>query len=122
MRYEFECSKCEHIQEIEAPISQGPPPTILCEKCGALMTRIYECTFLLLGDGWPGRDIKKKELEGGKAKEEVEDQFNKDRSDKKLINEVLQVRRKGHKATAQYKKDNPAKWKDYQKAIKKGVR
>ena len=122
MIYEFECEKCGNIEDINAPMKDGPHKKIVCPTCGAFMNRLFCANFILLGEGWAGKDLKKKDYEGGKAREEVEHRLNQDKSDQKLVKDILQVRRQGRKATEQYKKDNPTKWKDYQKALKRGVR
>lgn len=39
MKYDFSCG--EHYREVEAPIKEGPPEEVECEKCGEKMRRIY---------------------------------------------------------------------------------
>jgi putative FmdB family regulatory protein len=51
--YEYQCSKCEHITEVELPITGPHPQTIPCQKCASCAKRIISLsTFVLKGSGW----------------------------------------------------------------------
>ena len=54
MRYDYQCSDCEHIQEEEHPMS-GPTKKLLCKKCGgAKLARTFQTTNAIIfkGDDW----------------------------------------------------------------------
>ena len=57
-----------------------------------------------------------------KSRESNDSQLAEDSRNQRIVDEVMDVRRQGSKATAQLKKDNPQKFKDYQSAIKQGYR
>ena len=52
--YEFECSKCDDIQEILLGINEKPPKK--CECGGKLKKLISLSSFQLKGDGWYSTD------------------------------------------------------------------
>jgi len=56
--YEFECSKCDDIQEILLGINEKPPKK--CECGGKLKKLISLSSFQLKGDGWYSTDYSKK--------------------------------------------------------------
>ena len=55
--YEFECSKCDDIQEILLGINEKPPKK--CECGGKLKKLISLSSFQLKGDGWYSTDYSK---------------------------------------------------------------
>jgi len=120
--YEFKCQKCNKICEVKGTFEEGPPSVVNCD-CGCICERIYNCSFILKGSDWPGKEIKKKDFRGGKAREEIEEEHNQMTSDQKLADEVLAVRRKGKKAVSVYKKEHPDRFRDYVKNMgHKGVK
>ena len=40
MIYEYVCEKCQTTQEIERPLSEGPPKEVICD-CGEKMHRVW---------------------------------------------------------------------------------
>ena len=56
--YEFECSKCDDIQEILLGINEKAPKK--CECGGKLKKLISLSSFQLKGDGWYSTDYSKK--------------------------------------------------------------
>lgn len=121
MLYEFIC-ECGNKLEFNNPIKEGPPKEVWCEKCNNKMTQEFCTNFVLKGDGWAGKDLKKRNYEASREKEKMEAQFSEDARNQRIVNDVTDIRRKGKKATEKLKKDNPQKFKDYQDAMKKGYR
>lgn len=59
--YEFKCPDCEFIQEEEHPMAEAPSET-KCMDCGKTIKRYYgSMNFVLKGDGWPSKSIRKGE-------------------------------------------------------------
>lgn len=62
--YEFECDQCNFLGSIERPITGRIPKTWRCPRCKekgitSKMHRVFSpTTFILKGDGWPGKQIK----------------------------------------------------------------
>lgn len=58
-RYDYQCIKCNHVQEIEQFIKDNVLSTLFCPRCG----KITECIRLITtppilhfkGDGWTPR-------------------------------------------------------------------
>lgn len=121
MIYEFECTECGLLQDIEAPMKDGPPEIVPCPICDHEMNRVFSCNFILKGSNWPGKDIKRVN-DIGEAREQVDAQMAEDARNQRIVDEVISVRRKGAKATEEFKKSNPQKFADYESAINKGYR
>lgn len=121
MRYEFECEKCVIIIEHYLPITEGPG-SIDCPKCGEKMRHLLGCNFILKGDNWAGKDLKKRERAMDKSREENDAQLDEDNSNQRIVEEVTAVRRQGSNASRKLREENPQKMKDYKKAIKRGYR
>jgi putative FmdB family regulatory protein len=57
--YDYQCQKCQNIQEVFHPISENP--RVACVKCQSKCKRIVtQVNFILKGGGWPSQDIKSK--------------------------------------------------------------
>jgi predicted nucleic acid-binding Zn ribbon protein len=121
MRYEFLCDECELIYEVQASIRDGPPE-VICEECEQKCHQNYGCNFILKGNGWPSKDIHKGDYLAKQEREKEEgEQQDKDRK-QRIVNEVMSVRRQGRKAKRQFKKDNPQKYHEYEKAMTEGIK
>src|SRR5690606_30566312 len=121
MIYEFYCDKCNINKEINKPMKDGPG-IVICDNCDTKMNQVFGANFILQGDGWPGKDMKKRSYESEKNKEMIDHTHAEMNREQRVVDEVMEVRRKGRKATEQLKKENPQKWNDYLGAMKKGVR
>lgn len=121
-RYEFVCDGCGCVEEFIRSIREGPPKDIDCSICFEPMRHVMACNFILKGTGWPGKDAKSREYAVAKSKETCDAEHAEQQRDQRLVDEVLEVRRKGRKATDTLKRDNPQKWKDYSDALKRGAR
>ena len=122
MRYEFECPECGQMEEFFNSIHDGPPGEVSCAHCEVLMHHNMGGNFVLKGDGWAGKDMKKSESATVQAKEESEHQIAEDKRNQRIVDEVTKTRRKGSRATQMLESSQPQKMKDYQEAIKKGYR
>ncbi len=122
MRYEFQCSGCGEVKEFFASIHDGPPSDVKCIQCGWLMIHQLSCNFILKGDGWAGKDLKKSETAREVAREKNDAQLDEDNRSQRVVDEVMDVRRQGKKASEQLKKDKPQKIAEYREATKKGYR
>ena len=128
MRYEFTCDVCHGQKEFFKPIAEGPPKKVLCGKCTVIerkkvfMRHEFGANFILKGDGWAGKDLKKREYDNDKANADTEAMLQRDKNNKRVVEEVMEVRRQGSEATRRLKKDKPQKVKDYQDAIGQGYR
>lgn len=118
--YEFKCSECENVEQFRKSIKEGPPKKVIC-KCGNEMCQNFCTNFVLKGNGWPGKELKKANYESGKSIEKINHDYDEMNRDKRIVNEVTAIRRKGRKARDQFVKDHPQKWKDYIDAVKKGT-
>lgn len=58
--YDYGCKKCGSVSEYFLPIKSTKK--IKCRNCKSVRTfKIYgSYNFILKGDGWPGKEIKKK--------------------------------------------------------------
>lgn len=122
MIYHFECEDCEIIEEVQESIQDGPPFLVSCPGCGEKMNQIYGCNFILKGNNWPGKDLKKREYNMTKEKEKMEAQFSEDARNQRIVEEVTEVRRQGRAAIQKLAEDKPQKLADYHDAFKKGHR
>lgn len=120
MIYEFVCPS-GHKREYCESIQYGPPKNVICD-CGYKMHQVFSAGFILKGEGWPGKSLKEMDYKSGAAKEEMEDLIANENREQRIADEVAQVRRQGKKATRKLKEENPAKYKEYIKGLKKGVR
>jgi len=62
--YEFVCRTCEEAFEESMSISEySAQKEFPCPECGSVDTYrgVSETSFILVGDGWPGKDIKCKD-------------------------------------------------------------
>lgn len=119
--YEFECD-CGLVYQEHRSIKEGPPENPTC-KCGEKMRRLYSPNFILKGEGWAGKDIKKSSYQHAQWKEKEQQKQQDEKSDQVLANEVLKVRRKGSKAVEQYQKEHPDSYKRYVKNMReKGIK
>jgi len=91
------------IKESESPISKGPPETI-CD-CGQKMFQEFGGNFILCGDidSWAGKSLKKRKYESAKSKEKMENTISENDRDQRVVNEVMEARRKGRKAVSELK-------------------
>ena len=123
MRYEYECDHCGYMEDIYAPMNIGPPkdPPI-CKECNIEMFHNFGTNFILVGDGFAGKDLKKREYKMAESREKNDAQLSEDSRNQRIVDEVTEIRRKGHKAVDNLKKEEPQKFKDYQHAIKNGYR
>ncbi|MBD3261428.1 MAG: hypothetical protein GF334_07065 [Candidatus Altiarchaeales archaeon] len=57
--YEFKCENCESIFEVTCLIKERNEPRA-CPECSSENTErvISLCSFVLKGDGWPGKNLK----------------------------------------------------------------
>lgn len=129
MRYEFHCDECGDDREFFRSIKDGPPKKVICPRCTAkaggektFMRHIMGGNFILKGDGWAGKDLKKAERQNAIATEETEAMLKRDADSQRVVEEVTEVRRQGSKATEALKRDNPQKFKDYESAVSEGYR
>lgn len=59
--YEFKCRTCDDSFEETMSISEYSAQTVFpCPECGSVDTyrSVSEVSFILVGDGWPGKDMK----------------------------------------------------------------
>lgn len=129
MRYEFICDECGAEQEFYKSIKEGPPKKVLCTECTAasggakvFMRHVLGGNFILKGEGWAGKDLKKAERKNAEANEQTEAMLKRDADNQRIVEEVTEVRRKGKAATDQLKRDKPQKFKDYESAMAEGYR
>ena len=59
--FDYQCRKCNHIQEEFHSISSEPE--ILCSECGSKCEKNFTMNgnFILKGDNWPSRDYRMKQ-------------------------------------------------------------
>ena len=58
--YEYACSRCPYVEEKRLSIGLRNA-LFLCPKCDGLMgLKISAPAVILKGDGWPGKEIKRK--------------------------------------------------------------
>ena len=59
--YEYECPVCKTITEIEQSIKETILAEVPCADCGQMAKKIISKrnAFILRGEGWPSRDLKK---------------------------------------------------------------
>ena len=50
MIYPFHCDKCNHDEEISAPMRDGPPKEAKCPECGGDMHRVWKTTSVVIPD------------------------------------------------------------------------
>ena len=57
--YEYICDTCnDTFQRLELRFEDSPEECI-CRNCGAIAKRtLAQCSFELVGKGWPGKEIK----------------------------------------------------------------
>jgi len=122
MNYYFICDNCGHNTEFKKSMKEGPPYNVDCDQCSKQMRHELGGNFILKGNGWPSKDINKSQYLSGQMREENDQKHLEDQRNNRLVDEVLQVRRKGKKAMKQFSTDNPQKIKDYKSALKKGYR
>ena len=120
MFYEFKC-KNGHSREYCISIKYGPPINVKCD-CGELMSQEFGGNFILKGDNWPGKDLKRREYESKQSIEQIETMISEEDRAQRIANEVANIRRQGKNAFKQFKKDNPQKYKDYKDGIKRGIK
>lgn len=120
MYYEFKC-KNGHLREYCISIKYGPPINVKCD-CGESMSQEFGTNFILKGDGWAGKDLKKNEYESKQSVEQMENMISEDDRAQRIANEVAEVRRNGKAAVKQFKADNPQKYKEYTQGLKKGIK
>jgi len=116
MKYDFYCEKCGNSKQIEAPIQEGPPSVIEC-SCGIAMRREYTTSFILKGDDWPGKKIKRENAREGDDSEieNFEAKMDNNRQKKELNDTVLKERRKGTQHMKKWRKKNKHQWDKYTK-------
>ena len=122
MIYHFLCDNCELVKEESASIQDGPPKEVICPECFAPMYQEFGGNFVLKGDGWAGKDLKKTDYCIRQAAEEDEQKQSDVKTKKYHASKVLSERRKGRKHWRKWRDENKAKFKDYKKALKEGIR
>jgi putative FmdB family regulatory protein len=129
MRYEFHCDGCGEEKEFFKSIKDGPPKKVICPRCTAkaggkkiFMRHVMGGNFILKGDGWAGKDLKRAERQNAIATEETEAMLKRDADNQRIVEEVTEIRRQGSAATEQLKRDKPQKFKDYESALSEGYR
>ena len=121
IRYEFACDDCKVLTDHYLPMKDGPG-SMDCPECGEKMRHCLGGNFILVGDGWAGKDLKSREYEMDKSREQNDAQMAEDSRKQRLVDEVMEVRRQGTEASRKLRENNPQKWKDYRSATKEGYR
>jgi putative FmdB family regulatory protein len=58
-RYDYQCEKCEHIQEESHPIN-GPIECIICENCKSKkMVKVVSAPYVRFIGDWQTNDVRK---------------------------------------------------------------
>ena len=128
MIYEFCCTFCGNTEEFIRSMAKGPPKEVNCELCKEIngtvspMRHIIGGNFILKGAGWPGKELKSRDRAMDKSKEENNNQLAEDKKNQRIVDEVMDIRRKGTKATKDLRENDPQRFADYKAAIKKGYR
>ena len=94
----------------------------MCPNCEIKMSQVFGGNFILKGDGWPGKDMNRDKRAAQIEDEKNIAQLQEDQRNQRIVDEVMVERRKGSKASAEYRKNNPQKIKDYEAAVEKGYR
>ena len=121
MIYHFSCNDCEITVEINRSMDKGPGKK-RCPECKKTMCQEFGGNFILKGEGFPGKDLNKRKYKAAEAREKNDQEYIDQGREQKVVDEVMNVRRKGKKAKEELQKDKPQKWKEYIDASKKGVR
>lgn len=115
--YSFRCDDCKATKEFIRPIKEGPPKGARCASCGKNMYLEMNCSFVLRGPGWPGKEIKS----GSNYYQEEKEREKWDKENheitviKKEHAEILKHRRMGSKASRKHKEENKKMWERYAK-------
>jgi len=123
MRYEFLCDDCQVVQEVTASITDGPPALVACPECEKKMYQDFGGNFILLGGGWPGKEIKE-----GKdyhlrrvARSQDEEREHEREVAENEAEEVMAIRRQGKRASEAHRSRNKPLWTRYAANLRKGV-
>ena len=54
MVFEYHCTECEEVFDVNFRIGQAPP-TVVCPECQGESKRLFSCNFILKGGGWPSK-------------------------------------------------------------------
>jgi hypothetical protein len=121
MKYTLKCDKCDFEETAMASIHDGPPENLPCAMCkeGTMYNQLGT-NFILRGDGWTGKNIKRNNEE--KAAEALKEAAKQRRSDQELSNAVLAERRKGRVNWERYQKNHPDKVKRYKENLSRGIK
>jgi putative FmdB family regulatory protein len=119
--YEFVCENCNIIREEIASIINGPP-TVKCNKCGNKMNQTFDCQVIFVGDNWPDKMVKDKDYHQRHIERDKDEETLHDRKVAQgEADEVLTARRKGRKASKEYRKHHQEIWERTSKNRHKGI-
>lgn len=123
MRYEFLCDECHVIQEVSAPITEGPPAQVNCPECSRHMYQDFGGHFILKGGGWPGKEAKEgKDYHLRRAARSQDEAREHEREvAEKEAEEVMAIRRQGRRASEAHRSRNKPLWTRYATNLRKGV-
>ncbi len=124
MRYEFLCDDCQVVQEVSAPIAEGPPARVDCPECKNQMYQdLTGKSFILKGAGWPGKEIKegKNYHMRGIARSQDEERAHDHEVAEQEAEDVMAIRRQGSQASEAHRAHNKQMWKRYSENLRKGI-
>lgn len=123
MRYVLKCDKCSCEELYEAPIKEGPPQDLPCAHCDdGIMRNQFGTNFVLKGENWPGKEVKKKERRMDKEVECDQERHHQHKNTQSLQDEVLAERRKGRNHYREWRRKHPSKARRYTENLNRGIK